>query len=88
VLTWQVLAGARRANNYNAALVGELKRWNKRLEVQISFLCCPFSIFFLISGIDQQEALLPVQSMLERLQHRETNLKDTQHEPLHMNNYI
>lgn len=30
----KVLAGARRANNYNAALVGELKRWNKRLEVR------------------------------------------------------
>lgn len=24
--------GARRANNYNAALVGELKRWNRKLE--------------------------------------------------------
>ena len=29
----KVLAGARRANNYNAALVGELKRWNRKLEV-------------------------------------------------------
>ena len=32
----KVLAGARRANNYNAALVGELKRWNRKLEVW----CC------------------------------------------------
>lgn len=31
----KVLAGARRANNYNAALVGELKRWNRKLEVDI-----------------------------------------------------
>ena len=30
----RVLAGARRANNYNAALVGELKRWNRKLEVR------------------------------------------------------
>lgn len=30
----KVLAGARRANNYNAALVGELKRWNRKLEVR------------------------------------------------------
>jgi hypothetical protein len=30
----RVLAGARRANNYNAALVGELKRWNRKLEVE------------------------------------------------------
>lgn len=29
----RVLAGARRTNNYNAALVGELKRWNRKLEV-------------------------------------------------------
>ena len=29
----KVLVGARRANNYNAALVGELKRWNRKLEV-------------------------------------------------------
>ena len=28
----RVLVGARRANNYNAALVGELKRWNRKLE--------------------------------------------------------
>lgn len=28
----RVLAGARRANNANAALVGELKRWNRKLE--------------------------------------------------------
>ena len=32
----KVLAGARRANNYNAALVGELKRWNRKLEVRNS----------------------------------------------------
>ena len=31
----KVLAGARRANNYNAALVGELKRWNRKLEVGV-----------------------------------------------------
>ena len=30
----RVLAGARRANNANAALVGELKRWNRKLEVR------------------------------------------------------
>ena len=30
----RVLAGARRANNYNAALVGELKRWNRKLEAR------------------------------------------------------
>ncbi len=35
----KVLAGARRANNYNAALVGELKRWNRKLEVWRA--CCP-----------------------------------------------
>ena len=39
----KVLAGARRANNYNAALVGELKRWNRKLEVDmalpLSFPC-------------------------------------------------
>ena len=29
----KVLVGARRANNYNSQLVGELKRWNRRLEV-------------------------------------------------------
>lgn len=66
----QVLAGARRANNYNAALVGELKRWNKRLEVQISFFWFSFLHFlFQLTGIDtqeaQQEAHQPVQSMLE-----------------------
>ena len=32
----KVLAGARRANNYNAALVGELKRWNRKLEVDMA----------------------------------------------------
>ena len=39
----KVLAGARRANNYNAALVGELKRWNRKLEVCAVLLledCC------------------------------------------------
>ena len=34
----KVLAGARRANNYNAALVGELKRWNRKLEVWCSVM--------------------------------------------------
>ena len=29
----KVLVGARKSNNYNAALIGELKRWNRRLEV-------------------------------------------------------
>eukprot|EP00884_Botryococcus_braunii_P023669 jgi/Botrbrau1/9987/Bobra.0012s0076.2 len=30
----KVLVGARRANNYNSSLVAELKRWNRKLEVE------------------------------------------------------
>jgi len=37
----KVLAGARRANNYNAALVGELKRWNRKLEVWCCVMLLP-----------------------------------------------
>lgn len=40
----KVLVGARRANNYNSQLVGELKRWNRRLEVRD---CTSFCLLFL-----------------------------------------
>ena len=46
----RVLAGARRTNNYNAALVGELKRWNRKLEVCSSCLPCLWALPLLLDS--------------------------------------
>ena len=54
----KVLAGARRANNYNAALVGELKRWNRKLEVDIALpLSYPRPYKTLASGVPKAQSL-------------------------------